>query len=104
MTVTHDMTGDVAVITGGAQGIGLACARRLSASGAKVHLFDIDEAALTVACDEIGPNAAAHKVNISDPESVSAAVAKRTIPASVSEAFGVATGPVFCKKTVGEVL
>ena len=46
MTVTHDMTGDVAVITGGAQGIGLACAHRLSASGAKVHLFDIDEAAL----------------------------------------------------------
>ena len=75
MTVTHDMTGNVAVITGGAQGIGLACARRLSSSGAKVHLFDIDEAALTVACDEIGPNATAHKVNISDPEAVSAAVA-----------------------------
>ena len=75
MTVTHDMTGDVAVITGGAQGIGLACAHRLSASGAKVHLFDIDEAALKAACDEVGPNAAAHKVDISNPDSVSAAVA-----------------------------
>ena len=75
MTVTHDMTGDVAVITGGAQGIGLAWAHRLSASGAKVHLFDIDEAALKAACDEVGPNAVAHKVDISNPDSVSAAVA-----------------------------
>ena len=39
-----DLSGRVAVVTGGAQGIGLAVARRLLASGAKVAIWDIDEA------------------------------------------------------------
>ena len=42
MTVTHDYTGRAAVITGGARGIGLATAKRLNASGAKVSLWDMD--------------------------------------------------------------
>jgi len=39
MTVI-DLTGRVAIVTGGAQGIGLAVARRLLSSGARVCLFD----------------------------------------------------------------
>lgn len=39
------LTGKVAVVTGGAKGIGLACAKRLSADGAKVVIADVDEAA-----------------------------------------------------------
>lgn len=42
----YDMKGRVAVITGGAQGFGLAIARRLAASGAKVALWDMDKAEL----------------------------------------------------------
>ncbi|MDE2456667.1 MAG: SDR family NAD(P)-dependent oxidoreductase, partial [Burkholderiales bacterium] len=36
-----DLEGRVAVITGGAQGIGLAVAERMLASGAKVALWDV---------------------------------------------------------------
>ena len=41
-----DFSGRTAVITGGAMGIGLAVARRLAASGARVALWDRDAAAL----------------------------------------------------------
>lgn len=37
-----DLTGRTAVVTGGANGIGRACARRLSESGAKVWIFDLE--------------------------------------------------------------
>lgn len=39
---TYDFEGRVAVVTGGAQGIGLAVARRLAAGGASVVLWDMD--------------------------------------------------------------
>jgi 3-hydroxybutyrate dehydrogenase len=35
-TVTVDLAGRTALVTGAASGIGLACARRLAAAGAKV--------------------------------------------------------------------
>ncbi|MCR9175843.1 MAG: SDR family oxidoreductase [Alphaproteobacteria bacterium] len=44
--ITYDFSGRSAVITGGARGIGLAIAQRLSASGASVSLWDADKAEL----------------------------------------------------------
>ena len=50
-----DLNGRVAVITGGAQGIGLATARRMLQSGANVVLWDIDAAQLALARETLNP-------------------------------------------------
>ena len=68
------MIKDVAVITGGARGIGLACAQNLTASGSKVALWDMDPDALAAA-KEILPQAETFVVNIAEYASVEAAVA-----------------------------
>ena len=52
-----DLNGQHAVVTGGAQGLGLAFARRLIASGARVTLWDLDEKRLEAALAELGDSA-----------------------------------------------
>jgi len=49
-----DLTGRVAVITGGAQGIGMAIAERMLRSGASVVLWDVDAALLAQAEAALG--------------------------------------------------
>ncbi|MDX3925722.1 MAG: SDR family NAD(P)-dependent oxidoreductase [Shinella sp.] len=61
-----DLNGQVAVVTGGAQGIGFAIARRLIDSGAKVCLWDMNRAALDLAVKALGPAASAKEVDITD--------------------------------------
>ena len=58
-----DLKGEIAIVTGGAQGIGLATANRLAASGAKVCL-DIDYDQLKAAKAEVGRAATIYKVDI----------------------------------------
>ena len=69
----YDLTGRVAVITGGAQGIGFAVARRMAASGARVALWDRDEALAKAAARELGPDARAYGVNVTDGPALLAA-------------------------------
>jgi NAD(P)-dependent dehydrogenase (short-subunit alcohol dehydrogenase family) len=73
-----ELTGRVAIVTGGAQGIGLTVGHRLLASGAKLVVWDINEAQLAKAGGELGAcgKGAVHteKVDIADYGSVVAAL------------------------------
>jgi len=63
-----DLEGQVAVVTGGAQGIGFAVAHRLMSSGAKVSLWDQNAELLEKAVDTLGAGASLQIVNITDLE------------------------------------
>jgi NAD(P)-dependent dehydrogenase (short-subunit alcohol dehydrogenase family) len=52
--LTHRLAGRVAVITGGASGIGLAAARRMRSEGATIVVGDVDRAAGESVADELG--------------------------------------------------
>lgn len=70
-----DLDARIAVVTGGAMGIGRAIAERFVASGAKVELWDTDAAAAESTAREIGPAARARQVDVTDMEAVAAASA-----------------------------
>jgi 2-dehydro-3-deoxy-L-rhamnonate dehydrogenase (NAD+) len=61
-----DLNGQVAVVTGGAQGIGFAIAQRLIASGAKVSLWDMNAAVLETAVKALGASSSSKVVDITD--------------------------------------
>ncbi|MEM6467101.1 MAG: SDR family NAD(P)-dependent oxidoreductase [Pseudomonadota bacterium] len=64
---------DIAVITGGAQGIGLACAKALQAQGSRIALWDMDAEALAAAKSELGEVETLH-TDITQFDSVHAAM------------------------------
>jgi 2-dehydro-3-deoxy-L-rhamnonate dehydrogenase (NAD+) len=61
-----DLAGQVAVVTGGAQGLGFAIAQRLVASGAQVSLWDTNAAVLAQATAALGAAASSVVVDITD--------------------------------------
>jgi 3-oxoacyl-[acyl-carrier protein] reductase len=68
-----DFKDRVAVITGGAQGIGFAVAKRFVANGARVELWDMDEAEGAKAVAQLGANAHFTKLDVTDVTAVKAA-------------------------------
>jgi 3-oxoacyl-[acyl-carrier protein] reductase len=73
-TTTYDFSGRTAVVTGGAQGIGAAVARRLLAAGAQVAVWDRDPSAFE---DASHRRLALFRTEIADADSVQDA-ARRT--------------------------
>jgi 3-hydroxybutyrate dehydrogenase len=69
-TVTVDLAGRTALVTGAASGIGLACARRLAAEGAKVQAVDRDAEGVRRVAGEFGGSA--HVVDLTDLDAVDA--------------------------------
>jgi NAD(P)-dependent dehydrogenase (short-subunit alcohol dehydrogenase family) len=78
--------GGVAVVTGGASGIGLAAARRFAELGLAVCIADRNEGELHAAAAELGGTTLAVPTDVSDRgsvEALAAAVAERLGPVSV---------------------
>jgi len=67
------LDGRVALVTGGASGIGRATAQRLARDGATVAVIDRDGAAARAVADEVGGEA--FEVDVRDGDAVRAAVA-----------------------------
>lgn len=59
-----------AIITGGASGIGLAVARRIVAEGGRVALWDVEQAKLDKATEELGKSSISARVDVTDPGDV----------------------------------
>lgn len=77
MKTPHDFSGRVALVTGGASGIGLACARTLASGGARVMLADRHAEPGEAAVAQIrqaGGEALFVPVEVADPASVQAMV------------------------------
>ena len=69
-----DIKDKVAVITGGASGLGRATADAIVAAGGKVALLDRNAELVAEAAAELGSDAVAHAVDVTDADSVAAAV------------------------------
>jgi len=72
----------VAVVTGGASGLGRATVKRLVAAGGKCAIFDMNEEKGNLLAAELGENVIFCKVNVTDEESVAAGIA------ATMDAFG----------------
>lgn len=73
----YGLGGKVAVITGGASGIGRACAHVMARSGADISIWDLDQGAIDVVLKELEAyECRTHGavVDVSDPDAVDAAM------------------------------
>jgi len=94
----------MAVITGGASGIGEATARRFVAEGCRVVLGDVQDARGRALADTLGPAARFQHCDVTDPAQVEALVATATASGSQLDIMFNNAGIVGCKGPVDELL
>ena len=75
-TMTNRFHDKVAIVTGAARGIGLACARRFLAEGAKIVLADIDDKEGADIARTLGANAHFVRCDVGDANAVAALIAE----------------------------
>ncbi len=80
--MSHDLSGRIALVTGGSRGIGQAIAAGLVAAGARVAIVGRDEARARAAADALGEHAAGFAADVANPDEVT-----RTV-AAVEQALG----------------
>jgi NAD(P)-dependent dehydrogenase (short-subunit alcohol dehydrogenase family) len=68
--MTGELAGKVAIVTGGASGIGFGTARRFANEGARVVIADLERERGGHVASELGGNAAFHRTDVSDPAAV----------------------------------
>jgi NAD(P)-dependent dehydrogenase (short-subunit alcohol dehydrogenase family) len=68
----QEFNGRVAVVTGGASGIGKALAKAFLGEGMKVVIADVEEPALKATCEELGGDVTGVVTDVTDPSSVQA--------------------------------
>jgi 2-dehydro-3-deoxy-L-rhamnonate dehydrogenase (NAD+) len=66
-----DFAGRNAIVTGGAQGIGLAIVERLVASGARVRIWDRDDKLMAKTVAKLGKSVSGDRVDVADADAVS---------------------------------
>lgn len=66
------VAGKIALVTGGASGIGAAIVRRFAAEGARVVLGDIDETGLAGIAKELGETVVTHRCDVTDEADIAA--------------------------------
>jgi 2-dehydro-3-deoxy-L-rhamnonate dehydrogenase (NAD+) len=71
-----DFEGRIALITGGASGIGTATARRIGAGGGRVAIFDLDPARVAATADDLGNGTIGIAGDVTKSAELNAAVAR----------------------------
>ena len=66
----------VAIVTGGASGLGRATAGKFHAAGAKVAIFDLNEEQGRAAAQDLGEGVSFCAVNVADDDAIAAGIAK----------------------------
>jgi NAD(P)-dependent dehydrogenase (short-subunit alcohol dehydrogenase family) len=84
------LEGHVFLVTGGASGLGAACARRFVKSGAKILIADVNDAAGEQLASELGSNAQFVRTDVTQEDSVQNAVDQAL------QEFGALHGAINC--------
>lgn len=71
-----EIKGKVAIVTGGASGLGRATVEALVKAGARAAVFDINDQLGAALAKDLGPAVACHRVDVTDEEDVKAAIGK----------------------------
>jgi NAD(P)-dependent dehydrogenase (short-subunit alcohol dehydrogenase family) len=91
------ISSSIAIVTGGASGLGEATVRHLVANGGKAAIFDLNEARGTALAKELGPNTIFAKVDVSDEASAEAGFA------AARAAFGALNACINCAGIPGKI-